>query len=323
MKAIALISGGLDGLLAAKFIKEEGIEVIGIRFGIPFSAKPGKAIADIGIEVREADICEDFLKLVEKPAHGRGSLMNPCIDCKILMLKKAEEIMCREGAKFIITGEVLGQRPMSQHKEALGIIAKASGLEGLILRPLSAKLLEESIPEKEGWVRRGNLLGFSGRGRKAQIDLAGKLGIQNYAQPAGGCLLTDPGFSRRLKDLIAHEGLSREGVELLKIGRHFRLNDKARLVVGRDEKENERLLNSARDSDYMFMPGEDIAGPTSLGRGVFDEGSISFSCGITCGYCDINSDREADILCKRGPGGEERVFRVSPIARKGLSGIRV
>ena len=323
IKAIALISGGLDSLLAAKLINKDGIEVLGLKFKMPFSVKSRRVLPGAGIEIREVDICEDFLRIVEEPAHGRGSLMNPCIDCKIMMLKKAKEIMGQIGAKFIITGEVLGQRPMSQHKEALNIIAKAAGLEGLLLRPLSAKLLEETIPEKEGWVKRDNLLDFSGRGRTEQIELAKRLGVREYAQPAGGCLLTDPEFSKRLKDLMAHEVLSCDGVELLKTGRHFRLSDKARLVVGRNEKENERILSLARDGDYLFMPGDDLAGPTSLGRGIFDDELVNLSCGITCGYCDLNADTDADIVYRRAGGQEKGVLRVSPVDRASLLDIRI
>jgi tRNA-specific 2-thiouridylase len=323
MKAIALISGGLDSTLAAKLIKEQGIEVIGLRFKIPFCPPRNKDFSDIGIDIREANISDGFLEMMKNPRYGYGSQMNPCIDCKILMLCKAKEFMEQYGAKFIITGEVLGQRPMSQHKQALLNIAKRAGLEGLVLRPLSARLLPETIPEKEGWVKRDNLLSFSGRGRKQQIELARIFGIKEYAQPAGGCLLTDPGFSQRLKDLMAHGGLRGDDIELLKIGRHFRLSQTAKLVVGRNEKENERLLNLAREDDYLFMPTDELAGPTSLGRGILSEELIKLSCSITCRYCDLNVNTNIDIVYRRMSEKENKVLRISPIEETKLSSLRI
>jgi tRNA-uridine 2-sulfurtransferase len=323
MKAIALISGGLDSTLAAKLIKEQGIEVIGLRFKIPFCPPRNKDFSDIGIDIREANISDGFLEMMKNPRYGYGSQMNPCIDCKILMLCKAKEFMEQYGAKFIITGEVLGQRPMSQHKQALLNIAKRAGLEGLVLRPLSARLLPETIPEKEGWVKRDNLLSFSGRGRKQQIGLARIFGIKEYAQPAGGCLLTDPGFSQRLKDLMAHGGLRGDDIELLKIGRHFRLSQTAKLVVGRNEKENERLLNLAREDDYLFMPTDELTGPTSLGRGILSEELIKLSCSITCRYCDLNVNTNIDIVYRRMSEKENKVLRISPIEETKLSSLRI
>ncbi len=323
MKAIALISGGLDSLLAASLIKRQGIEVVGLKFKIPFCSNKRKTPLELGIEIKEVDICDDFLDMVKDPSHGYGSNMNPCVDCKILMLRKAGELMKEYGASFIITGEVLGQRPMSQHKRALNNIVKKSGFEGLILRPLSARLLEETIPEKEGWVKRDALLNFSGRGRKQQISLAEDFGIKEYAQPAGGCLLTDSGFSGRLKDLMAHEGLNRNNVELLKLGRHFRLNDATKIIVGRDKEENKELLNLAQPDDYLFLPTDKLAGPTSLGRGDFNQELINISCAITCSYCDIDAADIGDIIYRRIPAKESRVLRIKPIDEDSLLSLRI
>ena len=323
MKAIALISGGLDSTLAANLIKEQGVEVVGLRFKIPFCHDGNKSPSGLDIEIKEVNISDDFLKMLENPRYGYGSNMNPCIDCKIIMLSKARELMEQYGAKFIVTGEVLGQRPMSQNKQALETIVKKAGVEGLLLRPLSAKLLPETIPEREGWIRREELLSFSGRGRKPQIELARTLGIPDYAQPAGGCLLTDPGFSQRLKDLMAHDGLRGDDIELLKIGRHFRLSQTAKLVVGRNEKENERLLNLAREDDYLFMPTDELAGPTSLGRGILSEELIKLSCSITCRYCDLNVNNNIDIVYRRISEKENKVLRISPIEETRLSSLRI
>jgi len=322
MKAIALISGGLDSALAAKLVKEQGIEVMGLRFKIPFCPNGSKNFPDLRIEIREVNINDDFLEMMQNPRYGYGSNMNPCIDCKILMLRKSKEFMGQCAAQFIITGEVLGQRPMSQHKQALETIAKRAGLEGLVLRPLSAKLLPETIPEKEGWIKREKLLSFSGRGRKQQIELAKTFGIREYAQPAGGCLLTDPEFSKRLRDLIAHEGLSHNNIELLKIGRHFRIFEKTKLVVGRNEKENERLTNLAREFDYLFMPS-DIAGPIALGRGIFNDELIKLSCSITCRYCDLNGKINAKIIYMKIPEREQEILNVFSVKESQLSILRI
>ncbi len=311
MKAIALISGGLDSILAAKTAQEEGVRVIPLHFKIPFSHRD-KGVSSrennlisfvknsLGSDLKIFDISNEFLKLLIKPEHGFGANLNPCIDCKIFMLTKTREIMKELDAAFVVTGEVLGQRPMSQHRKALELIEKKSGLEGLLLRPLSAKLLPETTPEKQGWVSREKLLDFSGRSRRPQIKLAQKFGIKDYPNAAGGCLLTDPEFAGRLKELIAHRQLSLNNIELLKIGRHFRLSEQARLVVGRDEKEGKELENLASAGDYLFFPNEELAGPTSLGRGEFNPDLINLSCSITCRYCDLNGSKEAVIIIKRG-----------------------
>lgn len=326
-KAIALISGGLDSSLAAKLVKGLGIDVIALNFKIPFSHVEKEAplracgikepIAQkLGLPSEEIFLKEEFLEIVRNPGHGYGSNLNPCVDCKILMLRKAAGLMKQRRAKFVVTGEVLGQRPMSQHKQALGQIEKEAGLEGLVLRPLSAKLLPESIPEKEGWVNRDKLMAFSGRGRRPQMELAKDLGITDYPTPAGGCLLTDPGFSKKLKDLLNFKELTIDNIELLKCGRYFRLSSRAKLVVGRNEKENNRLVDLAKEGDYLFFPDENTAGPTSLGRGEFDDGLIRLCCGITCSYCDLNGSGEADIIYKKIPNDTQRVLRAAPIGRE-------
>lgn len=318
-----MISGGLDSILAAGVVKNEGIEVIALKFKIPFGHNKDRVPSGLGLGIKEIDIQDDFFGMLVNPKHGYGAHMNPCLDCKILMLRKAKELMGKYDAKFIITGEVLGQRPMSQHKAALTAIVKAAGLDGLVLRPLSAKLLEETIPEKEGWIKRERLLSFGGRGRSQQIALAKTFGIREYAQPAGGCLLTDKEFSVRLKDLMSHEGLNRDNVALLKIGRHFRISDKTKLIVGRNEKENETLFGFAKDSDYLFMPADTLAGPTSLGIGTFSEELIKLSCGITGRYCDIEGKDNAEILYKRVPAAENRILKVLPLEEPELSNLRI
>jgi len=334
MKAIALISGGLDSILAAKLIQSQRIEVIPLNFKLPFSQSGKKASAEnqnkikhvadnLGAELKTVDISSAFLEMLKKPRYGFGSHMNPCIDCKILMLVKAKELLQELGAAFVITGEVLGQRPMSQNKQALELIEKRAGLEGLLLRPLSAKLLPETIPEQKCWVQRNNLLSFSGRSRRPQMELAKKLNIKDYPNPAGGCLLTDPEFAKRLKELIAHQELSLENIELLKIGRHFRIAPQAKLVVGRDEKENEHLLNLARANDYLFMPTEEIAGPTSLGRGVFSDELIKLCASITCRYCDLNGATETKIIYRKIPGKEDNILKAAVMEESQLISLKI
>lgn len=334
MKAIALVSGGLDSSLAAKIIQSQGIETIPLNFKIPFSgagkknSSQGKnrlkGVADnLGAELKTVDMSREFLKLLENPRYGFGSNMNPCIDCKIMMLSKARALMQELGVAFIITGEVLGQRPMSQHKQALGVIEKKAGLEGLLLRPLSAKLLPETIPEQKGWVDRSKLLNFSGRSRRPQMELAKELNIKEYSNPAGGCLLTDPEFAKRLKELIAHQELNLENIELLKIGRHFRISPETKLVVGRNEKENEQLTGLVKADDYLFMPTEKIAGPTSLGRGKFNGELIKFCSSITCRYCDLNGATEAEIIYRKIPEKEDNILEVSVIEQNQFISLRI
>lgn len=330
MRAIALISGGLDSILAARLVKEEGITVIPLYFRIPFCHKtkeiPGPLPLvknNLGLDLEIIDIGSDFLKLIANPRYGFGANMNPCIDCKILMLEKARGVMGDYKADFIVTGEVLGQRPMSQHRQALELIEKKSGLEGLLLRPLSAKLLPETIPEKKDWVSRDKLLGIGGRSRRAQMALAQKFGMKDYPNASGGCLLTDPRFAQRLKELIVHKELSLENIELLKIGRHFRISEHAKLIVGRDEKEDRLLEALAREGDYLFLPNAKLAGPTSLGRGRFEKGLVDLSCRITCRYCDLNGSKEAEIIYRKIPKKADNITRVTSLEDKELEGARI
>jgi tRNA U34 2-thiouridine synthase MnmA/TrmU len=331
MKAIALISGGLDSVLAARLIQDQGIVVIPLNFKIPFGHKNKRSSisqADIASrnlkrELKTVNLDEEFLEVIKNPRYGFGSNMNPCIDCKILMLAKAKELMPKLKAAFVITGEVLGQRPMSQHKQALKIIEQRSSLEGLVLRPLSAKLLPETIPEKEGWVDRSRLLNFSGRSRKPQMGLAKVLDIKDYPNPAGGCLLTDPQFAQRLKELLLHAELNIENIKLLKLGRHFRIAQDTKLVLGRDEKENGQLVHLAKEKDYLFFPTEDLAGPTALGRGNFNEELIKLACAITCRYCDSNGTMETEIVYKQIPGNEIKISKIPPLPEEQLARLKV
>ncbi|MGB2661131.1 MAG: hypothetical protein WBB86_06095, partial [Candidatus Omnitrophota bacterium] len=214
MKAISLLSGGLDSILATKLIIEQGIEVEAVNFLTVFcnctsrgkTCLAGKSAADqLGVELKVMEVSKDYFEIIKNPKYGYGRNINPCLDCRVFMFKKAHEYMKETGASFIVTGEVMGSRPMSQRREAMRIIERDSGLGGLLVRPLSAKLFEPSIPEKEGWVDREKFLEIQGRSRKPQIKMAADFGINDYPCPAGGCLLTDVGFARRMRDLMAHK----------------------------------------------------------------------------------------------------------------------
>ncbi len=253
-RAIGLLSGGLDSMLAARLIKDQNIDVLGVAFVTPFFGpeKAQQAADRLRLPLRVLDITRPHWTMLQQPRYGYGKGLNPCIDCHALMLREAGKLMESVGAGFLFTGEVLGQRPFSQTRPSLRAVEKTSGYLDLILRPLSALLLPETRPEREGLVDRSRLLDISGRSRKRQMALAENYGLTEYPAPAGGCLLTDPIFSRRLKELLAHspEPELRE-IELLKTGRHFRLPSRLKIIVGRNKKENEAIEGLAETRDLM------------------------------------------------------------------------
>ena len=264
-KGFSLMSGGLDSQLAVRVLQRAGAEVEGVCFVTPFFSPKAaeQPAAALGIPLNVVDFTDDEIALIENPPHGFGGAMNPCIDCHATMIRRAGEMMLARGFDFVATGEVMGQRPMSQNKQSLGIVAKSSGLEGRLVRPLSALLLEPTLPETEGKLDRTRLLDLQGRGRDRQIQLAAEFGIVNYPSPAGGCKLTEEGYGRKLKDLLEHEGLrTRRLVELLAVGRHFRLPDGTGLIVGRDRNDNAVL--KAESARGMLIASEGLPGPTAL-----------------------------------------------------------
>lgn len=326
MKAVALLSGGLDSTLAAKLVMEQAIELEAVNFLTVFCTctqrgesclASQKAVSRLGIPLRVFNVSDEYLDLVRHPKHGYGSNMNPCIDCRIFMLKKAKAYMGEIGASFIITGEVLGQRPMSQRRDAMRLIEKEAGLEGMILRPLSAKLLPATLPEKEGWVDRERLLNLQGRSRKPQIRLADHFGIQDYPCPAGGCLLTDPGFSKRFRDLILHHpDFSLNDVHLLKTGRHFRFSPEAKLVVGRNAEDNKKIETFSRKDDILLKVSH-FPGPLSLLRGSRDEGDIVRAASITAHYSKARSlDKIEVTYYKRREEDPGHSVFVAPLLRE-------
>jgi tRNA-specific 2-thiouridylase len=267
LRAIVLFSGGLDSILAAKILMEQGIEVIPVFFKSYFFGPEiaQKSAKENGLKLKVIDFSKEHLKIVKKPNFGYGSSMNPCLDCHILMLKKAKELMKKKKFDFVATGEVLGERPMSQNKKALELVEKKSSLSGYLLRPLSAKLLKETIPEKKGLIDREKLLDIQGRSRRRQIELAKEFKIKFYPTPAGGCLLTDPEFGKRLKELLKnYPKFDGNDVELLKLGRHF-WEGKTKIVVGRNHQENLKIKRLAQKKDILIEM-KNYPGPTTLIR---------------------------------------------------------
>ena len=329
-KCIAMLSGGLDSILAIKLMQEQGVEVLAVNFSIDFCAcivedgenAATKAAKALGVPVKVIDVTEEYLTVLKNPKYGYGANINPCIDCKIFMLKKAKAMMPEVGASFIITGEVLGERPMSQRLDALNIITRDTGLRGLLLRPLSAKVLEETLPEKEGVVDRERLLGISGRSRKPQFALAAQYGITEYPNPAGGCLLTDPGFTDRVKDLVTHDAITVSDLKFLTAGRHFRLSPSAKLAVGREEADNEALQAMVKEKDVVFQL-TDHQGPIAVLRGSQDESIIRLAARVTAYHTKFRSEPALNVDYWIGGQSDKKIISVKPASLDEVAKLRL
>lgn len=323
--ALGLFSGGLDSILACRVVADQGVRVKALKFVTPFfdhdlldqrEAYARAMDAQYGLDVELVDVSEGYLRLLENPAHGFGKHFNPCIDCKILMLRRARELMAVHGASFLITGEVLGQRPMSQRRDTLRVIERDSGCSGLLLRPLSAKLMEPTRAELDGGVDRERLYGFSGRSRRQQKLLAAELGITAYPTPAGGCMLTDPNLAARIKHF--YQGLFSFGeqravndVRLLAIGRQFKLDEDVWFILGRDERENKRL-EALRGPDDWLVRMTTRPGPLGLLRharqlvagGEREQELIRRLAGIVVRYGKkvVGAPVEAEVMIDQGEG---------------------
>jgi tRNA-specific 2-thiouridylase len=303
MRGLGLFSGGLDSMLAAAVLRAQNLEVTGIFFVTPFFG-PDRArasAAHLQLDLIVADITDKFFPLIYAPPHGFGRGHNPCIDCHLLMLKEAATRLGPDGFDFLFTGEVLGQRPMSQNRGSLNLIARDSGVPELLLRPLSAKLLAPTRPELLGWVDRERLLDLSGRGRKRQIALAAEYGITDYPAPAGGCLLTDPGYAARLKETLRHQPeVSRRDLELLKWGRHFRLPGGVKAVVGRTQRDNEALEKLIEAGDLVLKVAG-YPGPLVLVTGSSPTGDLQEAAGLAAAYSDASQETEVAVTIQGGP----------------------
>ena len=288
-KVLALLSGGLDSSLAVKLVLDQGLNVEAVHFSTPFCNCDKCAVDKLGedfdLKIHHIFLGQEFLDLLVDPPHGYGSHMNICIDCRIHMLIKAKELAAEIGAEYFVTGEVLGQRPFSQRRSAMALIEREAGLEGKILRPLSAKLLAETELERNGVVDREELKDIQGRRRLPQFALAQEIGVYDYPCPSGGCLLTDPHFSKRLRDYLDHEGNPNiTDMMLLRLGRHFRIND-SRVIVGRNEQENGALEGFAERQGWGILSVNDYVGPTTVLMGS-DEEVLSKAAAITVRYSD-------------------------------------
>lgn len=323
MRAVSMLSGGLDSILATRLILEQGIEVFALNSVSIFctctprgrGCSAARTEAErLGIPLKTVDASRELLELAKAPPHGHGSGMNPCIDCRINLFRRGKQYMEEIGAAFLVTGEVLGERPMSQRRDAMALIEREAGLEGRIVRPLSARLLEPSIPEREGWIDRAALRDFSGRRRLPQIELARSMNVGDYPCPAGGCRLTDPGFATRIRDLIEHDpGCDVNDAQTLTVGRQFRLAPSARAVVGRDEAENHRLRALARKGD-LLLELADLTGPLTLlrGRPPADGRPLLLSAAITARYSKARGSENVAVRADNHTGKPIGTLRVSP-----------
>jgi len=322
IRALGLCSGGLDSILSALVLREQGIDVHWITFETPFfsSAKARKASEHTGIPLMVRNITPVYMQMMRSPSVILGKNMNPCMDCHSLMFRLAGEIMTEKGFDFLFSGEVLGQRPMSQTRTSLRYVEKHSGYSGSILRPLSAKRLPETIPERDGQVDRERLLGLTGRSRKPQLQLAEKFGVTDFPAPAGGCLLTDKIFSRRLEDLFDHQAnYPEKDLDLLKFGRHMRLDSKTKIVVGRTHQDNEQINRCIDPQTDMVLKIDDFPGPLVVIPGGGSEPVVMLAAGICAGYS--KAPNHTPVTVNVHVGGQCRqvtVLGIPPVENKKL-----
>ena len=315
-KVVALLSGGLDSQLAVRMMQEQGFEVSAVAIKTPFcDFDCGRGCGfeirersdDLNVNLKTVYLGDEYIEMLKNPKHGIGAGFNPCVDCRTMMFDAAKKHMEEIGAEFIISGEVLGQRPMSQHGPALRTIEKDSDLVGKIVRPLSAGLLPETIPEKEGLIKRENLGMIRGRTRRNQLEMAKKYGIENPPNAGGGCLLTEPQFGIKAKDLFSHtENPTINDIDLLKIGRHFRLDEQTKFIVGRNKDENEMIKAIALPGDIL-LEAKDFVGPVSILRGSNAKEHLKFASAVTLRYSDAPNNEQAIVSIRDNDLVEEIV----------------
>ncbi|MCP3870525.1 MAG: tRNA (5-methylaminomethyl-2-thiouridylate)-methyltransferase [Gammaproteobacteria bacterium] len=338
-KAVVLVSGGLDSLLAAKVVQDQGVHVEGINFYTGFcveghthairksdKARPKRNNAlwvaeQLGMKLHIIDIIEEYKNVVLNPKHGYGANLNPCLDCKVFMVSKAREWIERNGFDFIVTGEVVGQRPMSQRKETMPVVSSESGADDLLLRPLSARNLPETLPEREGWVYREQLHGFSGRSRKPQISLAKQYGFDDYAQPAGGCcFLTDANYSAKLSDLWQTRGEKHyelDDIMLLKVGRHLRPRPHFKVIIAREEGES-RFLQGYR-KQFSHLETVSHTGPLALVDGDVDAEDMELIARLVARYSKGRGEKQVELEVT-GLDGVRHRLTVAPLLAHEIPG---
>ncbi|MEZ5359559.1 MAG: hypothetical protein R3F48_12140 [Candidatus Zixiibacteriota bacterium] len=329
---IALFSGGLDSALAVLLIRRQGIEVTALSFMNHFGcdmddrsscgSNPFPVAEQFGFTVKLMHLGQKFVNIVRNPKYGHGKNMNPCIDCRILMLTEAKHFMEMVGADFVFTGEVIGQRPMSQHRAQMEIVQRDAGLEGRLVRPLCAKLLPETEPERLGIIDREKLEAINGRSRRRQMELADQFGLEDYPTPAAGCLLTDKGYSARLRDYFSHcELVDFTELNLLKIGRHFRVNDRLKVIVGRNEAENDKIEKYCKTGEWLFE-ARDANSPITIIKGDLTDDAIKTAAEITARYCSDRDKKAVEITFWNGDDSERKVS-VSPATDAYLETVRL
>lgn len=327
-KAIALLSGGLDSTLAVLTMLRQGIDITAVTFLTHFgcdisdssscSKNPFHAAEKFGFEVKLCHLADKFIDIVKNPKYGHGKNMNPCVDCRILMLREAKELMSMVGADFIITGEVLGQRPMSQRRDTFPVIDREAGVAGYVVRPLSAKFMNPTMPEKNGLVNRDLLHNFAGRSRKPQMALAAELGLIDYPAPAGGCLLTEPNYAHRLKELLKYSpDPSLNDLHLLRVGRHFRFSPSCKAIVGRNEQENDAIEALAEKGNYLLTV-EGVGSPMTLIKGADAAEFLGLAAAICARYSDAKHRVGAEVTVSNTEGS----FKLNiPPAKNDLAGL--
>jgi len=327
IQGIGLFSGGLDSILAVRVLLEQGLHVEALHIVLPvhrpeLRAWVEEAAASLGVPLHVIVLEQEFFDILRHPRHGYGSGMNPCVDCHVLLLRQAAERMREVGAALVFTGEVLGERPFSQHRAALELVERKAGLEGRLLRPLSAQLLPPTIPEQEGLVDRSRLLAIQGRWRQPQKELARRYGIERYPLPAGGCFLTNRELARRVRDLLEYTpDFTRGDFDLVRLGRHFRLSPTVKIVSGRDESENRRIVALAQEGDLFFEVGG-LGSPVTLLRGPADDEGIRIAAAITARYSDARTD---PVAVRYGPvyGRLEQAIAVERAREELLARLRI
>jgi tRNA-specific 2-thiouridylase len=330
-RAFSLLSGGLDSLLATRLIMAQGIDVVGLHFITPFFGheKKGQESRFIerwrnlcGIQARIIDVGDEYFEVVRNPRYGYGKNFNPCIDCKIFLFSKAKALMDEEKADFLVTGEVLGQRPMSQRKDTLRVVERDSGTDGVLLRPLCAKNLKPTRPELTGMVDREKLFDFSGRSRKPQMKLAEEMSLRDYPSPAGGCILTDPILANRIRKYFSgRQNSTVNEILLLQVGRHFQFPQGQHLVVGRREEENQRLIELRQVGD-VFLKVLGIPGPLGLIRGKEDPGVFSLAASILARFSKARERELLEVQFGREVGNLSGRLQISPAKEEQIADLR-